>query len=75
MIYFVGMAKYNRVTHVNARPDEWIRVHRPKPSWPDDLWLKIVLVLVGLWLLVKLLPWLLLGAFAAGVLRALAKNH
>ena len=74
MIYCVGMAKFNRITHVNAHPDEWIRIHRPKPP-TSDLWVKIVVVLVCLWFLVKLLPWLLLGAFASGLLRVLAKKH
>ena len=71
MIYSFGM----KVVHINAREDEWVRVHRPKPPWNDDLRLKIVVVLVGVWLLVKLLPLLLVGAFAGGFLKALAKKH
>ena len=72
---------YQRTRHINAKPDEWVHVNRPKPaaiSGGGDLLLTIVLWVGGIILVLQilsiLLPYIILGLVGLAVATAFTKR-
>ena len=60
---------YQRVRHINAKPDEWVKVHRPAAFDWDSFLTKAVCWIVGIVVALKIigffLPWIFLAWVAS----------
>ena len=73
---------YQHTRHINAKPDEWIHVRRAKPATPaksgGDLLFTIAMwvggIILVLYILGQLLPYIILGMLALAVGGALTKR-
>ncbi len=61
--------------HIRANHNEWIHVHRA-PAAPASDWgwvIKVVLGVIAVWIFLKLLPFLILGAAGLVVLKCFSR--
>lgn len=74
---------YSRVRHVHADSNEWVRVHRPASSsiipagmggWVAKAAAVVVGLMVAIWIIQQILPWLIFGALVWGALQFFGKR-